>query len=153
MRVSNCENIQMQSSWDKDVRRQQVSISSTCLRKAFTCSDPKSVKFSEVFCIFFALLVSARIEDASKMLMKSTCRSQFCQHFTTSFLVKKCFLRFSFCAYSLVLKFFVKRKSEKSCMQIIDEIDYRCQFCQHFMSSFFIQKCFSIMLCAYSLCL
>jgi len=43
--------------------------------------------------------------------------------------------------------------STKSCLQNVGEIDPRCQFHQHFTSSFFIGKCFLQLFYNYSLAL
>ena len=48
------------------------SISSICLRAAFTISDPKSAKKLLDLTVFFALLGSALVKAACKMLVKLT---------------------------------------------------------------------------------
>jgi len=54
------------------VKCNKVSISSTYLHVAFTCTDPKSVQIHSSSHYLFALLRSALIKAAPKMLMKLT---------------------------------------------------------------------------------
>ncbi len=53
-------------------RLDQGSISPTCLRKAFTHADQKSVKIQSSLQYVFALLGSVHIKTSSKMLKKLT---------------------------------------------------------------------------------
>jgi len=50
----------------------QESISPTCLRKAFMCPDCKRVKIQSSCQYIFALLGSALVKAATKMMMKLT---------------------------------------------------------------------------------
>jgi len=47
-------------------------ISPTCLQAAFLSADPKSVKKTDGLTVLFALLGSAFVKSALKMLMKLT---------------------------------------------------------------------------------
>jgi hypothetical protein len=64
--------------------RDQVSISSTYLRAAFTPVAPKVYEFSQVVSIFFTLLGSAQAKAACWMLMKLTDQVSLSWPFTTS---------------------------------------------------------------------
>jgi len=55
---------------EKERQRELGSISSTFLRKAFMCPDPKRTKRQSSHQCLFALLGSASIKAACKMLMK-----------------------------------------------------------------------------------
>ncbi len=50
----------------------QRSISPTCFREAFTCTDPKSTKRWSSYQCLFELLESALVKAARKMLVKFT---------------------------------------------------------------------------------
>ena len=66
--------------------------------------------------------------------------------------VQKCFMQL-LCAYSFGLKIFGNRKpAYKRWKQNVGEIGFRrCQFHQHFTSSFFVQKSFEQLFCTYGL--
>ncbi len=49
-----------------------MSISSTCLLKAFTSADPKSAKNTVKLSVFFVLSGSSQAKASRKMLVKST---------------------------------------------------------------------------------
>ena len=54
------------------IRKKSLIGSSTCLRAAFTCADPKKCKKLLELTVFFVLLGSARVKAARKMLVKLT---------------------------------------------------------------------------------
>jgi len=56
----------------EDRSRDLGSISTTCLHSAYTCADPKSVKIQSSCQYLFALLGSACVKAAHKMLIKLT---------------------------------------------------------------------------------
>ncbi len=63
--------------WQTDLRAKQGSISSTCLR-----TDPKSINIHSSHQYLFALMGSAHVEAANKMLLKLTSGVDFTKHFS-----------------------------------------------------------------------
>jgi len=114
-----------------------------------------------------------RIGSQSRCDLLATFRGQFHQHFTKSFSDRrsqKCkktdsltvffalfgsgrdtnILWADFMYVSVLRNFYKLIDWVCNFLANIDEIDTRCQFYQHFMSSFYVHKCFAQLLWAYS---